>query len=294
MRIVGILAAYNEELVIEACLRHHIDQGIELLLIDNGSTDGTVPIAQRYLGHGLIGIETLPRRGVVEWERVLQTKQTLAWTLDADWLMHLDADEMRLASTPGMTLSQAIRVVDEAGYNAVNFVEFTFVPTREAPDHAHVQFQDTMRWYYPYVKKSLHQVKLWKKQPTPVDLVSRGGHQVWFPNQFIYPIPFWMRHYQFLSIVHAAQKYGQRRHLVKELAKGWHGWREQLDPTTISLPSCAELNELATDGSLDFSRPRSVHILAMGSSGQSAPDHQLPGLSRKGHRLGEFFRRFAR
>lgn len=46
MRVIGIIAAYNEERVIRACLEHDIAQGIELYLIDNDSTDRTVAIAQ--------------------------------------------------------------------------------------------------------------------------------------------------------------------------------------------------------------------------------------------------------
>lgn len=261
MRIVGIIAAYNEELLIAACLEHHIAQGIELYLLDNESSDRTVEIASGFLGRGLLGIETVPRhQGIFDLRRVLTRKQELAFSLDADWFIHLDADEMRLAPDGTQTLAQAIRVADSAGYNAVNFFEFTFVPTMESPFHEHARFQETMRWYYPFLRQSLHRVNGWKKQANPVDLGAKSGHVVRFSGQFIYPLPFRMRHYQFLSVNHAIRQYSGRRHPPEALALGKHGWREQLDPHSIRLPSESALHEINEDGGLDFSHPRSVHL----------------------------------
>lgn len=262
MRIIGVVATYNEELAIAACLEHHIAQGIELYLLDNESTDHTVAIAQTFLGRGLLGIESVVRRqSQFDLNRLLTRKQELAFLLDADWFIHLDADEMRLAPDGDQNLAQAIGAADAAGYNAINFLEFTFIPTVESPDHAHGNFKATMRWYYPFLPQSLHRVNGWKKQPQPVDLVSRSGHFVSFPGQFIYPLPFRMCHYQFLSVDHAIQKYAQRRHPAAELAQGKHGWREQLDPASIRLPAESELHELKEVDCLDFSHPRAVHFL---------------------------------
>ncbi len=275
MRIIGLIAVYNEELFIEAILEYHLAQKIELYLIDNESTDGTALIARKYLGHGLIGIESLQRRGLFRLNQILSRKQELAQSLAADWFIHLDADEIHMPPEPGQTLAQAIEDVDSAGYNAVNFLEFTFIPTIESPDHAHPHFQETMCWYYPFLPRSLHRVKAWKKQPGPVDLVSRSGHFVAFQKQFIYPVPFQMRHYQFLSVAHAIQKYALRRHPAKELAKGKHGWREQLDPVTVRLPSCSQLHEVKDNSRLDFSRPRSVHFLDNRIARQP---NRLPGI----------------
>jgi len=75
MRIVGIVATYNEELVIAACLEHHIAQGIEIYLIDNDSEDRTVGIAEGYLGRGLIGIESLPRCEFFDLATILARKR---------------------------------------------------------------------------------------------------------------------------------------------------------------------------------------------------------------------------
>ena len=57
MRIVALLAVHDEERFIGGCIEHLAGQGVEAYLLDNDSTDGTVEIAERHLGHGLIGIE---------------------------------------------------------------------------------------------------------------------------------------------------------------------------------------------------------------------------------------------
>src|SRR2546423_11089630 len=107
MRVVAILATYNEERFIAGCLENLFRQNIQAYLIDNDSTDQTVEIARRYLGRGLIGIEKLPRNGTFGWSSILKRKEQLAATLEADWFMHVDADEIYSPPRPGITLAEA-------------------------------------------------------------------------------------------------------------------------------------------------------------------------------------------
>ena len=50
MRVVALLATYNEERFITACLGHLTGHGVEVYLIDNESTDRTVQLAERFRG----------------------------------------------------------------------------------------------------------------------------------------------------------------------------------------------------------------------------------------------------
>src|SRR5437660_1135782 len=162
MRIVAMIQVYNNRRVIAACIEHLRGQGVDVYLIDNESTDETVAIAERYLDRGVIDIETLPRRGRFNLKEQCARQEELAETLDADWLIHQDADEMRVSPKRGQTLAEAIAEVDAAGFNAINFLEFTFVPTRESPNHDHPEFHKTMLWYYPYVRVFPHRLNAWK------------------------------------------------------------------------------------------------------------------------------------
>ena len=230
MRVVAILAAYNEERFIAGCLEHLIEQGVDVYLLDNSSTDQTVKIASRYLGRGLIGIEDFPRAGQYSWRPILERKEQLAASLDADWFMHVDADEIHLPPRSGVTLTQALGEAESQGYNVVNFLEFTFVPVEESPDHDHPNFQKTMRWYYPYLPFSLHLLRAWKGQEKLDGFKQSGGHQINFAGARIYPKSFPMRHYLFLSVAHAIEKYVQKRYDPLEVAAGWHVSRVKLRP----------------------------------------------------------------
>lgn len=260
-RVVAIIATYNEERFIGGCLEHLFANGVEAYLCDNESTDRTVEIATRYSGRGLRGIETLPRDGTYRWRQILARKQQLAEELDADWFLHLDADEIPQSTRCGQSLADAIGEADAGGYNAIEFRELTFVATQESPDHDHPEFRRTMRWYYPFAPvrlffiPRLHLVRGWKAQPR-VDLVSTGGHQAKFPRRRISPRPHFLRHYLILSREHMLRKYVHRQYDAGEVQDGWHGWRARLTPDSIRLPSQAELRFAADDGDLDTSSPR--------------------------------------
>jgi hypothetical protein len=261
MRVVALLATYNEERFVAACIDHLANQGVQTYLIDNGSTDRTVEIAESRLGRGVIGIEHLPRAGVYSWRPILERKAQLASTLAGDWFVHVDADEFRVPPSSRTTLAGALEDVDRAGYNAVDFQEFTFVPTQEQPDHDYPRFLETMRWYYPFSRIVPAQLNAWKRQPGPVDLATSGGHAVHFPGRRAFPEPFPMRHYLFLSVPHAIEKYVQRSYDPDELADGWHAARARLTAGRISLVPESALRLYRSDDLLDASDPWTAHPL---------------------------------
>ncbi len=263
VRVVALLAAYNEERFISGCLEHLFEQGVEAYLIDNCSTDRTVEIAERYLENGLIGIESFPRAEFHTWQLLLERKEQLAATLEADWFMHMDPDEIRLPPRSDRTLTQAFAEAEARGYNAVNFMEFTFVPTQEMPDHDHPNFQQTMRWYYPFLRRFPQRLNAWKRQYKKVNLAHSGGHRVQFPGLRMYPESFKMRHYIFLSVPHALSKYLNRKHDPKALQRGWARMRASLTPEKIHLPSQREMRPYTSDDELDPSDPLTQHLWAL-------------------------------
>ena len=265
-RVVALLAASNEERFIDHCLEHLISQGLEVYLMDHGSTDATPEKARRWLGRGLIGLETPSFDGYFNLGAQLKHKERLAARLDADWFVHVDCDEIHLPPVAGLTLAEALGAVGAAGYNAVDFTEYTFVPTCEAPDHDHPGYWRTMHHYYPFRPASPWAVRAWRRQSVPVDLVKSGGHRLRFPGIRLYPGAFAMKHYQFLSIPQARRKYGGRKYDQTELSKGWHGgiggWRDAFASMRVILPRQDTLKVFHDDESLDAANPRSRHILA--------------------------------
>jgi Glycosyl transferase family 2 len=252
LRVVAVLCVRNEERFIAHSLRHLTAQGLEIHLIDNGSTDCTVELAKQFLGHGLRRIEHLPHDGIFRLPAILRRKEELSATLDADWIMHADADEIAMPPPGSLTLAEAI-----------NFVEHTFVPTLEAPDHDHADYQKTMRWYYPFAPRIPWQMRAWKKSSMPVSLAASGGHLPHFTGARLYPEFFRLKHYQFLSIAHAARKYGSRNHDPEALRAGLHGgpqgWRNRFSGAAFNLPPQAELREFFGDDRLDATCPWTTH-----------------------------------
>lgn len=281
MRIVAILSSYNEGRFIRACMEHYLQQGVDVYLLDNESTDNTVEIAREYLDRNLIGIESMPRDGTFELTKQLLRKEEIADEIDADWFMHADPDEIRVSPSSDKTLVEAIEQVDREGYNAINFMEYTFLPVRESDDHENNSFQQTMRWYYPYGPRHPHRLNAWKKQARTwrglrplarellrhkrwrvpsVDLHSAGGHVVRFPGLKPYPIDFKLKHYIVLSLDHAIQKYVKKDFSLKEI-DNLHGWRATAEAHNLSLPSAQDMRIYSTDDELDPTNPRLDHLL---------------------------------
>lgn len=266
LRVIALLATYNEERFVTACLEHLFAQGLDVYMIDNQSTDRTIAVAERYLGHGLIAIEELPRGDRFSLASILKRKEELATELEADWFLHQDADEFRVAPRGRERLVDALARADLAGYNAVNFLEFTFVPTVEEPDHDHPRFRQTMRHYYPFLPEFPHRLNAWKRQTEGVVLGASAGHRVQFAGLRMLPRSWSMRHYLFLSSEHARQKYAGRIRTDAEDGLGWGGWRNRLARSSTlespCLPRQVELREDLGDEVLDPTAPLREHVWA--------------------------------
>jgi Glycosyl transferase family 2 len=260
VRVVALIASYNEQRFIGPCLEHLHEQGVESYLIDDGSTDRTVEIAERWLGRGLLGIDRLDRSAdhAFSLHDQLTRKENLARRLDADWFMHMDPDEVRLApsSISGETLPQALEAMDNEGFNAVNFFEFTFVPSKESPDHDHQDFRNTLRTYYPFSPRFPNQLKAWKATDA-VELSWSSGHKARFPDLRMAPQSFPMKHYLYLSVPHAIEKYVLGRRGRKP-----GGWRSNLATSHVCLLGESELRIHIPGVELDADEPRVLHHLA--------------------------------
>jgi hypothetical protein len=230
-RVVALMAVRNEADVIVQTIGDLIEQGCEVALIDHGSTDDTVARASRFLGHGLVSVERFADGGVFDWRGLLRRKEELARTLEADWFIHTDADELRESPVAGRTLAQAIGDVDRMGYDAIDFEVIEFAPTddrfRDGDD-----LRRTFPWFRPGAVWDRLQIKCWKRN-SQVSLVSSGGHEAMFDGRRVFPVRFLLRHYPIRSQAHGARKVWQERmprFAAEERAAGWHVQYDQLAP----------------------------------------------------------------
>jgi len=222
--VIAIVAARNEADIIAQVIEDLIRQRIQVYLIDDGSTDDTVQEARRWLGQGLLKIETRPQSDVFDWTGLLTRKQELAVSLQGDWFIHHDADEFRESPWPHLDLHDAIHRVDELGYSAIDFRVLNFRPTHD--DFVPGQdVRSAFRFFEPAPRWDAIQVKAWKRQAATIDLASSGGHDVTFPDRRVFPVPFLCRHYPIRGQAHGTRKVFSERggRLVKsELERGWH------------------------------------------------------------------------
>ena len=224
--VVAIIAAYNEADVIGHVVADLIAQDVQVYLLDDGSTDGTVAAVEPYLDRGVIGIERLadPGPGRFEWGRILRRKAELARTLDANWFIHHDADEFRESPWPHVALNAAIKLVDACGFNAIDFECLDFWPVHDG-FRAGQDVREAFTFHAPAAPHDRVQIRCWKKTDALVDLASRGGHEVLFPDRKVFPGRFILRHYPIRGQAHGERKVFHERRprfVEEERARGWH------------------------------------------------------------------------
>ena len=231
-RVVAILPAYNEADVIGHAIGALVEEGVEVYLLDHGSTDGTVAQAEPWLGRGLLRIERFPQEsGFPErnerelvWKDMLRRVEQVAHELRPDWAIFSNADEFRESPWPDLGLVEAIGFVDALGYNAINFELFDFRPT----DDDFVPGSDPREHLLHYERGGdfdAHQIKAWKVGDEPALLHPSGGHSVQLADRRLCPVPFILRHYPLRGETHGRRKvFGERieRFAAEERAEGWH------------------------------------------------------------------------
>lgn len=259
-RVVSLLAVRNEEQYIERCLEHLIKQGIDVYIIDNDSEDNTRKIAEKFLGHGVIYIESFPYNGYFDLVGILQKKEWLSREIDADWFIHHDADEIREAPLPYKTLYEAICDVDKQGYNVINFDEFVFTPTDSKESFEGKDYVSEMEYYYFFEPGTMRRMNAWKKNQS-ISIMESGGHSIKASNLRVFSVNFILRHYIYLSKAYAERKYAiERKFSKKEIEeRGWHGRRAVIKAGEVVIPSREILKRCGNDGIWDKSDPWKKH-----------------------------------
>ncbi|MFM7379483.1 MAG: glycosyltransferase family 2 protein, partial [Bacteroidota bacterium] len=84
MEISGVVIAFNEEAKIEACLRSLREVCDEIIVLDSGSSDGTVVIAQN------LGAKVFTRT----FQGYVEQKNAVIQFAKNEWILSLDADEV--------------------------------------------------------------------------------------------------------------------------------------------------------------------------------------------------------
>lgn len=90
------LLVRNEEDIIDANLRYHLNQGVDFVIAtDHGSTDGTPQILEAYAraGHLRLMHAAHERLETTQWDVATRMGRLAASEYEADWVINNDADE---------------------------------------------------------------------------------------------------------------------------------------------------------------------------------------------------------
>ncbi len=226
--VLAIVTAYNEADVIEQLLQRLTASAVRVHVIDNWSNDATPEILRDFAGRAAVTWERFPASGDTghfELERLLGRVEEVAADSGADWVIHHDADDIREAPWPAVSLVDALWAVERWGYNCSDHTVFNFRPVDNswkpgddlASSFPWCQFGDTPADFL--------QIKGWKPQASRLTMASNAGHQVDFEGRRVFPYKFLLRHYSIRSQEHGERKIlreRQPRWSPEERAKGWH------------------------------------------------------------------------
>ncbi len=241
LTVTAIISAYNEGDVIYHVIGDLVQQNIQVYLIDHHSTDNTVAEASKWLGLGLIKIETFPEESgyqipdqTYSWRFILKRKEDIAKQLGHGWYIHADADEFRESPWKELNLRQGIERVDREGYNAINFLIYDFKPTDNQFEPG-ADVRNYLKYYSsPKLAYDEVQLKCWKYEGQDFNLWETGGHEVRFEQRKIYPVPFILRHYPIRSQAHGLNKiFNERKNRwdEEERKAKWHAQYDHIQST---------------------------------------------------------------
>ncbi|MEX0644824.1 MAG: glycosyltransferase family 2 protein [Parvularculaceae bacterium] len=230
--VAAVMHAFNEADIIRETVTHLRSQGVEVHAFDNWSDDGTYESLKQMQAEGLCAtVLRFPDQASEHFELRSQLEFTAEFScsLNADWIIHHDADEFRYSPWHGVPLCDAITFADSLGYNALDFtvLDFRFLQTRPDFDG---RFESQLT-HFEFGRRPGHlkQIKAWKNSKPLVNLADSGGHSAEFPGRRIYPLKFLLKHYPLRSRDQAKRKIfrDRERRIAKERAL--HGWHAHYD-----------------------------------------------------------------
>src|SRR5262245_37228575 len=261
MRVVAILAVRNERPYLQNCLSHLVDNGLDFVVVDNDSGDGTGELLrQEPFARHLVGYRHVPYAGVFDWSGLLRAREAVARAVEAEWVVFVSADEIMHSYVPGETLAAAIARIDAAGYDVIDFNEFVFLPIDrdyvvDAPGPQPLRYHYFFEPFRPRLMRA-------RKRSLAVSHLETGGHLLSGAPFRLAPETFALRHYIFRDQAHAFRKYAERNFRRDEVAIGWHTNRVDQLVARFTLPSANLLDRLESPDDRDLSRanPRRRHF----------------------------------
>jgi len=194
MRLVGMMPVFNESDIIEEVIEHLLSQGVNLVVLDNGSTDGSYEICKKFEANNLIKLKQYKSTNF-DYGLLSRILYDMALEQKPDWIIRSDQDELLESGITNTTLKDAIEKEDSKGFNLIQFDVFEFFMTDNdnEPGNSLREKLPYYSWQHDYTYRA------WKHLPGTRVEDSLGHHPI-FPEGFKYKIPekkLVLRHYRF-------------------------------------------------------------------------------------------------
>jgi len=202
-----MMAVYNDEDVIQEVLEHNISQGMEFVLLDNGSTDKTYEICKEFLNQGVLNLIQYQSKNW-DYPTILRMIYDMALVYSPDWVVYCDSDEVFESGINDLTLSGVISLAKNEGYNLIQFDRFDFHMTDDD-----MQESTSIKKRLPYYVHNIDYLyRAWEYFPG-IRVRDGGGHIPIFPEGHrykIYPSKCVIRHYPYRSKEQAERRLSSR------------------------------------------------------------------------------------
>ncbi|HET7060335.1 MAG TPA: glycosyltransferase family 2 protein [Candidatus Saccharimonadales bacterium] len=250
--VLAVMHVYNEQDIIAATIGHLLQQGTDVHIIDNWSTDKSYSIVQSMAANSSrITYERFPEKPGSKFElgKILKRVTDVAKEKERyKWILLNDADEIRWSPWSNVTLQEALSFIDSLGYSAVDYTVFNFIPTKEGFSEKSNPLTFFKYGEFSGMEGHFVQVKTWKNN-SEAELAPSGGHHVAFTNQKIFPLKFFLGHYPIRSTRHGREKifkHRRSRFTKAEKQKGWHVQYNEVDKSSSFIRDKKYLLEFGT------------------------------------------------
>ncbi len=229
--ICAIVATHNASQYLRTLLSVLHAQSIDVVILDNESTDDTRFILREFRNGPVIDVITLPFKGYFSLTDQLRKKHEIIKQLPHQWVVHHDVDEI-IEGRDGQSLRNLIESVNQTEHNVINFDEMVFLPDSDHPQKSnYLAFQ---RYYF--FQPHENRLNRAYRRDSNLENLTMAGHKLKGENISIFPTNQTLRHYIVLNERHAREKYIRRIHDPMDIQKGWHKNRLNLTEDRLSIP----------------------------------------------------------
>jgi len=192
VQVIALVSMRNEEDIVEYTIKHLIENDIDIIVLDDQSTDGGYEIVEEYLGKGVLELFTRESQYLNQVEKFKMLHEH-ALKYSPEWIIINDVDELLFTDKGGESLRAGIERVDRMGYYAINFYEVKFALSDI--DNMEIINPVKRMQYFTEIKKNPN----WRVYKLTYYNKPYQSHMVFGTDKDWYPERWYFKHYPYRS-----------------------------------------------------------------------------------------------